>query len=241
MDFLGGLISAGASIFNSAQNRSAQAQINDQNAQSNFNYATHSIDWKAGDAVQAEKDFGINRLVGMGASASSPPPVAVGVTDNNVASAGQDIGRAVAALSPVKLRAAELENQLLEAKIRNTDADTVSTMKTASDQSTKLGQPATAHAANVPYPTPDPRGPVLPLYSRFRDKDGTILELPSDKAASPLQTFATIPQNAAMAARDLWANTMGTLGTTYDNVTGAVGRAARDFNAAVYDRNTTGY
>lgn len=241
MDFLtgglGSLISAGASLFNASANRSAQAAANDQNVQQNFLYATHGVDWKAGDAVQAEKDFGINRLVGMGVSPSAQPAVAVGSTDNNVAQAGQDIGRAVAAMAPTKMRAAELENQLLEAKIRNTDADTVNTMADASKRATTLGQPATPPA----MPRPDPRGPVINLEQRARDRDGNIVYIPSEKAASPLQTLAATPLNAAMAARNLWDNTVGTFGQDAARIGGQAWRAVQDFNAAVYDRNTTGY
>lgn len=246
MDFLGGLISAGASIFNSAQNRSATAAANDQNAQSNFNFATHSVDWKAGDAVQAEKDFGINRLVGMGVQPSAQPAVAVGSTDNNLSNAGQSIGRAVAAMAPQKLRAAELENKLLEAKIHNIDTDTI---KNRSDIMNNLGSPGTPPAYPVaspqpPYPTADPRGPVINLEQRARDRDGSIVLIPSEKSSSPLQTGAAAPTNFGMAARAAGDY----VSSGFGNLWGAAGRAVSDYNRMVTDpnawgndRNTVGY
>src|SRR5579862_2005935 len=121
---IGSLLSSGASLINGSLNRSAQAAANDANAQQSFNYATNAIDWKAGDAVNAEKDFGINRLIGMGVNPSSGPIAMQPNTDNSISNAGQDIGRAMSAYADKNDKAAQLSNELTKAKIDQTNAVT---------------------------------------------------------------------------------------------------------------------
>lgn len=230
MELLGGLIGAGASIFNGIENRSAAQSLNNQNIANQLMFARNRIQWTVADANKA----GINPLAALGNATQTYSNVTgdTGLGDS-VARSGQDIGRAVAALAPIKVRNAELENLLLEAKIRNFDSDTVANMKAASDIHKNLGQPGTPPGVDVPFPRSDPRGPVEQLEQRFWDRDGKLVTIPSVKAASPLQTLGALPTNALMAIRSAGDYVEPFLSGLY----GQASRAVQDFNAAVYNRN----
>ncbi|QCQ85084.1 DNA pilot protein [Blackfly microvirus SF02] len=228
LDFIGSLIGAGAKIFGGQQSASAAEKIAQENIANQRDVAQNRIQWTVQDAEKA----GINPLAALGnATQSYSNVVGSDALGSSIGDAGQSLGRAVAAMAPVKLRNAELENQLLEAKIKNMDSDTVSNMKAASDQVTKLGQPGTA----VPFPTPDPRGAVINLMQRARDpRTGEIVWIPSKDAASPLQTLAALPTNAALAGRGASEGLIGFDGGSdswmpFRGVTGAVGRAVQNY------------
>jgi len=201
---LGGLGSLVGGFFD----RDSRERQADENIRQQLNYAQNSLQWRANDASAAQRDTGINRLTMLGVPSSSFSNI---VGDSNMAgslgAAGQEIGRAIAAGTATKSRADELNEKLLEAKIANVNADTVRLQAGASRLMTTLGAPG---LANVPMPPEDPRGPVIPLVQRARDpRTGEIVWIPSEKAASPLQTIAASPINAAIAA-----------GTVYDAVRG---------------------
>lgn len=223
---LGGLVEAGASIFNGIENRKAQADQNAANLQNQMFMANNRIMMTVEDAKRA----GINPLAALGNATQSYSNITgdPGYGDS-FAKAGHGLGRAIAASSPTAQRNAELENKLLEAKIANVNADTVSTMKSNSDQVTALGQPGTA---KVPLPISDPRGPVIQLMQRARDwRTGEIVNIPSEKAASPLQTLAASSTNAALAGRSLSEGLWGfdTGSRPEDGVRGDVWRASQDY------------
>lgn len=215
MDFLGSIIGAGAKLLGgifgnneqekiNQENIANQNAINQQNIAEQEKFAQTGIQWKVADANKA----GINPLAALGASTNSfsnvvgSTSVASNALGEAMGDAGQQLGRAVAAASPQAQRQAELENKLLEAKIANVNSDTVKNTADASQMATRLGAPGLPPALrNVPLPPEDPRGPVLPLMQRFRDRDGSIVWLPSEKAASPLQTMGAANINASMAAR----------------------------------------
>lgn len=204
MDFLGGLLGAGISaitkIFGGNADRKAAEQQAAANRQAQLDFAQHGVTWKAQDATQAQDATGINRLALLGVPTNSFSNVVGGDGGGaGISGAGQDIGRAIAAATSQQSRADQLNEKLLEAKIANVNADTVRMQAAASAIATKLGQPGTA---NVPFPTPDPRGPVIPLMQRARDpRTGEIVWIPSEKAASPLQTLAATPLNAALGGK----------------------------------------
>lgn len=231
MDFLSSLIGAGTSLLGGIFNRDAAAKTAQRNID-NQNYVNQTqLTFRAQDATNAEKATGINRLALLGVPTSSVSNV-VGDTSfgDSIKSAGQDLGRAVAAATAQQSRADQLNEKLLEAKIANVNADTVRMTAAASQIATSLAQPATA----VPFPTPDPRGPVIQLYQRARDyRTGDIIDIPSEKAASPLQTIAASPINAAMAAR-----TIGDAVTPDPWFSHALGAARR---AVWNSRNVVGY
>lgn len=219
LDFIGGLIGAGTKLLGGIFGQNAQEKVAQQNIAAQQAYAQNRIQWTVADAKAA----GINPLAALGNATQSYSNV-VGSTalGDSMGEAGQSLGRAVAAVAPQKLRQAELENQLLEAKIENIRSDTVANMKKASDQQVKLGQPGTA----VPFPTPDPRGPVINLVQRaFDPRTGEYVWIPSEKAASPLQTLAATPLNAALAGRSFSEGLVGFDGSPRGEIPGAVKRA----------------
>lgn len=232
MEFLSSLIGAGASLLGGIFNRNSAEKTAEANRASQLQFAQQGVQWRAQDATAAEKQTGINRLALLGVPTNSFSNV-VGDSSlgDSISSAGQNLGRAVAAATSQPSRADQLNEKLLEAKIANVNADTVRMTAAASQIATALGQPGTA---NVPFPTPDPRGPVIQLYQRARDyRTGDIIDIPSEKAASPLQTIAASPINAAMAGR-----TIGDAVTPGDWFSSALGAARR---AVWNSRSVIGY
>lgn len=203
LDFLGGLIGAGTKLLGGILGQSSADKQAEANRAAQMELAQHGVQIKARDARAAEQETGINALTLLGAPTSSFSNV-VGSTSlaDSIGSAGQDLGRAIAAGSDKRTRADELNEELLAAKIANVNADTVRLQAGASALMTRLGQPGTA--PGIPLPPEDPRGPVINLMQRARDRDGNIVWIPSEKAASPLQTLAASPINAAIAGSTVW-------------------------------------
>lgn len=240
LDFIGGLIGAGTKLLGGIFSNNESEKIAQQNIAAQQQYAQNRIQWTVDDAKKA----GINPLAALGNATQSFSNV-VGSTalGDSIGDAGQSLGRAVAAASPLKQRAAELELQLAQAKIDNIKSDTVANQARASAIATRLGAPGTPPAYPVADLPPgvvqhaawgDPRGPVQQLEARYWDRDGKLTVIPSEKAASPLQTLAALPTNAYMALRSGIADyATPWLTEAY----GSAARAVQDFNAAVYDRN----
>lgn len=228
MDFLGGLISGAANLIGGLFGQHNADRTAQHNAQMQSDFAQWGATWRARDVTRAENETGINRLALLGVPTNSFSNV-VGSNElgDSIGRAGQDIGRAVAAGTAKPSRADQLNEELLEAKIANVKADTVRMAATASAIATKLGQPGTG--PGVPLPSEDPRGPVIQLYQRARDyRTGEIIDIPSEKAASPLQTIAASPVNAAMAAR-----TVGDAVSPpywWSGAFGPAARATQDYN-----------
>lgn len=149
LPLIGGIISAGAGLLGGMMNNNAQQAINQQNTaaaaeanQKNYEaqkeFAQHGLRWKVDDATAA----GVHPLYALGAQGQSFAPSFVGSTSESgrpgdgLASAGQDIGRAVAATQTLEERAynasiaklglerASLENDLLRTQIRRTVMET---------------------------------------------------------------------------------------------------------------------
>lgn len=143
LPLIGSLISAGAGIIGGMMNNNAQQQANQaniaaastanqQNYEAQKEFAQHGLRWKIDDAKAA----GIHPVYAVGAAPQSFAPSFVGATSeagrpgDGLASAGQDIGRAVAATMTNEERAynattralglerASLENELLRSQIR---------------------------------------------------------------------------------------------------------------------------
>lgn len=134
---IGEIIGAGASILGGLLNKSSadkareqQAQLAAQNIAAQREFAQNGVRWKADDARAA----GIHPLFALGASTHSFSPVSVGSSADSsmgdaVASAGQNIGRAVQAgmtqeersksnvADALTLEKAGLENELLRTQI----------------------------------------------------------------------------------------------------------------------------
>lgn len=206
MDFLGGLLSGAANLIGGMFNRSSAQSIAQQNIQAQELFAQQGLQWRAQDATRAQAETGINRLALLGAPTSSFSNIVgdSGAFGQGIANAGQDIGRAITAGNPQAKRVEELNAQLLEAKISNVNADTVRQQAEASAIARKFASPGTMPSVAIPLPQSDPRGPVIQLMQRARDwRTGEIVDIPSEKAASPLQTLGALPLNAALAGKSL--------------------------------------
>lgn len=214
---LGGLLSAGSSLIGglfgkSSQDDSLAAQqaMFDKNIEMQKEFAQNGVQWRAADATAAQTATGINRLALLGVPTSSfaantgsfPSSSPVG---EGIASAGQDIQRAISAYADQNDRKAELSNKLLEAQIANVNSDTVKNQAAASKAVTQK-----------------PTSPT-PLYETFVDDRGNRVILPSGKASSSLQNVASFPSNLAIGAKMLmrnlgWSETHGSSGSRGDVV-----------------------
>lgn len=126
---IGSLIGAGASLLGGLFNRDSTAAANAANIQHQREFAQKGIRWKVEDAKAA----GIHPLAALGAQTTAFSPAVVGDTlGSSIASAGQDVSRAINAtrdpserlgavgktMQDLALQRAGLENQLLAAQIR---------------------------------------------------------------------------------------------------------------------------
>lgn len=207
MDFsgiLGSLISGVSSIFGGSQKDKAAKEVAAQNIAAQQAFAQQGITWKAQDAVNAENATGINKLALLGVPTSSFSNITgdSGLGEG-IGKAGQDIGRAVAAATSRPSRQQQLEEQLLEAKIANVNADTVRMSAAASAIATKLGQPGTP--PGIPLPRADMRrvGPAFfakPLMQDYVGPHGGVVTLPSADASQAMQNWGSMPAQVAVAA-----------------------------------------
>lgn len=138
LPLLGALVGAGASLAGSAMNASAAASTNaatladkDKDRELQKEFAQSGIQWKVRDAEKA----GIHPIYALGGSTASYTPSAISLSTPDIggglASAGQDIGRAIGATATQKerdsaytvatqklsLERAGLENELLKSQI----------------------------------------------------------------------------------------------------------------------------
>lgn len=117
---LGALISAGASLASSfLGNKSAEKAREKESAQQR-EFAQNGIQWKVQDA----KNAGVHPLYALGANTVSYSPQSVGGSDfSGLASAGQDIGRAVDATRSTNARTDVLATRLANAQITGAELD----------------------------------------------------------------------------------------------------------------------
>lgn len=130
---IGNLISAAASMFGGMKAQKSQEKMAEQNIALQKQFAQEGIQWKVADAKAA----GIHPLYALGAQTHSFSPVSVGDSlSASFANAGQDIGRAINAVSNgsqrvdaitraaqgLALEKAGLENELLRSQIRRNNS-----------------------------------------------------------------------------------------------------------------------
>lgn len=181
LGFLGSLVGAGSSLLGGLMGSNAADKQAEANNQMQLDFAQNGLSWKAGDATRAQAATGINRLALLGAPTSSYSNVVGGDGGGSAMSgAGQDIGRAIAALAPGANRKADLQNKLLEAQIANVNSDTVRNQASASRQ--------VVSAPSAP----------TPLYTNYRTPEGDTVTLPSREASSSLQNGASYLSDAAI-------------------------------------------
>jgi len=157
---LGALLGAAGSVASSLLGKSAaekankqQMEMADKNIALQKEFAQSGIQWKTEDARKA----GIHPLYALGANTVSFSPVSVGssVPDfSGIASAGQDLGRAIdatrsssaragavnATVQQLQLTRMGLENELLASQIAKVRQSTQPPMPTAGDQYRIEGQ-----------------------------------------------------------------------------------------------------
>jgi hypothetical protein len=122
---LGSLIAAGGNLIGGIIGGNQQAKMAKQNIKLQKDFAQQGIQWKVEDAKKA----GIHPLYALGAQTTSFSPVSIGDSlGSGIASAGQDIGRAVnatsdqntrinaasSALTALQLERGRLENDILK-------------------------------------------------------------------------------------------------------------------------------
>jgi len=155
---LSALIGAGASLLGGFMG----SKEKDKDRQMQKEFAQSGIQWKVADAKKA----GVHPLYALGAQTSSFAPVSVGSSDlsTGIASAGQDIARAVHATSPAQTRIdaydsavraltldkAGLENDLLRSQIAKINATLTPAMPTATSRYLIDGQGSTALVDDTP-------------------------------------------------------------------------------------------
>jgi len=199
LGLLGSLLGSVGSIFGADRTAQAQEQTARNNMLMQQEFAQSGVQWRARDASEAEKNTGINRLTLLGAPTASFSNV-VGASDAGagVSAAGQQIGRAIGALADKTTRLDQLNEQLVEAKIANINSDTVKNQAAASKMAV-VAQPGSGPGIPLPIEAPWKVGRI-PLYQEAYDREGNIHIIPSEKAASPLQTLGAMPINLGMAA-----------------------------------------
>lgn len=170
---LGAIIGAGASLLGGLLNKSSSDQANALNRENALRqealqreFAQSGIQWKVADAKKA----GVHPLYALGAQTTSYSPVSVGAVGDTslgsgVASAGQDLSRAIAATSSkstrteaaaaaLSLERAGLENELLRSQIAKTRAQIGPPMPTLVDGNPLPGQPVSFPLDNKPGERP---------------------------------------------------------------------------------------
>jgi len=202
---LSGLLGAGTSLLGGIFNRNSAEEMQQRNLQQQLAFAQNRIQWTVEDAKKA----GINPLAALGNATQTYSNIAGDSSlGDSISSAGQSLSRSIAAGSDRDDKLDQLNQKLIEAKIRNVDADTLEKTSAASARVTAQ-QPGDPPGALVPFPREDPRGPVINMFQRAMMPDGSIVLIPSEKAASPLQTLAATPLNAALAAASTFSGVFG--------------------------------
>lgn len=170
---LDALLSAGTSILGGLLNKSSSDKANEIN-QANVlrqealqrEFAQSGIQWKVEDAKKA----GVHPLYALGAQTTSYSPTTVGAVGDTslgsgIASAGQDLSRAIATTSskPTRLEAVaaaqavekgSLENELLKVQIAKLKGQIGPPMPTLADRNAIPGQPVTVPEAAKPDDRP---------------------------------------------------------------------------------------
>lgn len=124
-NIIGGIIGAGASLLGGSNAQKSQEKIAERNIELQKEFAQSGIQWKVADAKAA----GVHPLAALGATTHSFSPISVGSPAGaGIASAGQYLGRAIAAtdtadgrasgvLGALTVERAGLENELLRSQI----------------------------------------------------------------------------------------------------------------------------
>lgn len=207
----GSLITAGGNLLGGLMGQSNQASINAQNVAYQRLYAQNALQWRANDATKAQASTGINRLSLLGVPTSSFSNL-TGSSDagEGVSKAGQNVGRAAAALLAKQSRAELLNEALVQAKIDNINADTVRLQAHASEIARTFAAPGTG--PGVPIPPVDPRRVdwdvhlAKPLEEQYVGPNGGLISLPTAEASQAMQNWGSMPGQIAYGAQSIYSN-----------------------------------
>ena len=190
-DFFGSLIGAAGNLLGGILGQNTQSNIAQQNLAFQEQMASSGIQMKVADARKA----GISPLVALGAQTFNPSPVSVSSNfGEGVSAAGQNLGRAVSSLMPdQKSRADQLNEELLQAKIDNVQADTTHQFLLNSRLATAFqpgNPPSRGSASFFDFHAP---GEAPKLWERYEDKPGSYVDLLSPGASQSVMNAASLP------------------------------------------------
>lgn len=222
-DIIGAIANVAGGLINKSSSDEAN-RINQQTAAQNIalqrEFAQSGVQWKVEDAKKA----GVHPLYALGAQTTSFSPVSVGATadtslGSGVASAGQDLSRAITATAPKQTRVeaiataqalekGQLENELLRSQIRKLNSQVGPPMPTLADKNAIPGQPI-----SVPGDTKIEAAPALavqggrwghhPGYSNSEDFEKRYGEL-SDWFAGPVILWNDMVHNSQATSKKWW-------------------------------------
>lgn len=182
---LGGSLISG--IFGKAgadKTAAAQQAMAAQNLEQQREFAQNRIQWTVADAKAA----GINPLAALGnATQSFTNLVGADNAGGGLTAMGQNVGRALSALTSKQDESEKLNNDLTRAKIANVNADTVRQTAEASRQAVNN----TAKPVAI-------EGPKK-LFDTYVDDAGGLHKLPSKDASSAMQNWASLPAQIPIA------------------------------------------
>ena len=188
-DFFGSLIGAAGNLLGGILGQNTQSNIAQQNLAFQEQMASSGIQMKVADARKA----GISPLVALGAQTFNPSPVSVSSNfGEGVSAAGQNLGRAVSSLMPdQKSRADQLNEELLQAKIDNVNADTTHQFLLNSKLATAF-QPGNPPTRGYDFGFHQP-GELPKLFETYQDDSGARVSLLSGPASQAVMNAASLP------------------------------------------------
>lgn len=185
---IGSLIAGGSSLLGGFMKGGQQDKANKLQIQEQQNSFINTA-----KQMQA---MGLNPALAAGGS-SSVPGVTVGDGPaEGVAGAGQDISRAIMSQADKASKADALKEQLVQAQIDKTKAETEVTRASLASRSARtFASPGTA-----------PSSGDKPFFQEFSMPGGRTLRLPSDKASQSLQNAASAYAWPEITLRGLYEN-----------------------------------
>lgn len=149
---IGALIGAGASLIGGMLGQKSQEKQQAQNIALQKEFAKKAIQWKAADAEKA----GISKLYALGANTVSYTPNSIGGSPlgEGIASAGQDIGRAMAAGQSNTSRTASLALAAAKTQLEGLQLDNDIKRVSLASKIATTNQPGTAPGINLEGTTP---------------------------------------------------------------------------------------
>lgn len=191
LDFLGGLIGAGASLFGQSESISAQQGIAAQNiAEQNFLSSGGNLPGLVANAKKA----GINPLAALGYSGGSAPSNSISGAGAGIAEAGQDIQRAISAYMDHQQQKDQAQIDLMRAQSDKVRSDALANLDnvTARHYNVPGSPPALPHIEGFhPGRTDFIRRIHVPSgYTWARMEDGSIMRVPTKEFSQQTMTKA---------------------------------------------------